>query len=105
MDYVVELGQAVSIMTARIAGAASVEISLSQGEEIEEVIRNYRTELESRGHVTSAKFSPLPSKIECNSCKLSARIYGAGTDAVIYSDFMEADQCQKRQMNLHDGEV
>jgi len=91
-------------MTARVSGAASVEITMSQGDELEEVIRNYTTELESKGHVVQLDNNPMPLVIICTNCQLSARIYGAGTDAVIYSDFMEDNQCEKRQMNLHDGE-
>ena len=91
-------------MTARWAAPTGLTIVLDQEEILNQVAKEYKKELNSRGHrVTRTK--PLVAQIvyTCRGCKADFRGYtpiGHTKGGVIYSDFAEDNQCPKQQMNL-----
>ena len=86
-------------MIARIQRASTVEISASADEGPTEVITAYTQELTLRGHEIRDR--------HCKRCWREFRVYyliGA-YGMTIYSDFPEGEQCAKKQMNIHGGEL
>ena|SRR5271166_4749815 len=94
-------------MTARTTHYEVVQIDVEKGEDPQEELARYMAELEGRGHemevVTTAPFgfgSDPSKRFRCKHCNKSVRAYFYDESASFFADFMEGEQCSKRQQNI-----